>query len=51
MWSRLPAIRAGLFGRGVVGVSAEGFARLAALPELMGDDLAPPRCPSARLSG
>ena len=40
VWSELPAIRAGLFGRGVIGVSAEGFARLAALPELMGDDLA-----------
>jgi Glycosyl transferase family 2 len=40
VWSQLPAIRAGLFGRGVIGVSAEGFARLAALPELMGDDLA-----------
>ena len=40
VWLRLPAIRAGLFGRGVIGVSAEGHARLAALPELMGDDLA-----------
>ncbi|HEX4791821.1 MAG TPA: glycosyltransferase [Actinospica sp.] len=40
VWQLLPAIRAGLFGRGVVGVSREGHARLAALPELMGDDLA-----------
>lgn len=40
VWQRLPVIRAGLFGRGVVGVSREGYARLAALPELMGDDLA-----------
>jgi hypothetical protein len=40
VWSKLPAIRAGMFGRGVIGVSAEGFARLSELPELMGDDLA-----------
>ncbi|HET9168045.1 MAG TPA: glycosyltransferase [Actinospica sp.] len=40
VWQRLPVIRAGLFGRGVIGVSAEGYARLAELPELMGDDLA-----------
>jgi hypothetical protein len=40
VWLRLPVIRAGLFGRGVVGVSAQGHARLTALPELMGDDLA-----------
>jgi glycosyltransferase involved in cell wall biosynthesis len=40
VWLRLPAIRAGLFGRGVVGVSANGYERLTALPELMGDDLA-----------
>jgi hypothetical protein len=40
VWLRLPVIRAGLFGRGVIGVSAQGHARLAELPELMGDDLA-----------
>ncbi|HEX4787564.1 MAG TPA: glycosyltransferase family 2 protein [Actinospica sp.] len=40
VWLRLPVIRAGLFGRGVIGVSALGHARLAELPELMGDDLA-----------
>ncbi|HEV2634814.1 MAG TPA: glycosyltransferase [Actinocrinis sp.] len=40
VWPKLPAVRAGLFGRGVIGVSAKGFARLSALPELMGDDLA-----------
>ena len=40
VWERLPGVRAGLFGRGVIGVSAAGYARLAALPELMGDDLA-----------
>jgi glycosyltransferase involved in cell wall biosynthesis len=40
VWEQLPVIKAGLFGRGVVGVSREGYARLAELPELMGDDLA-----------
>jgi glycosyltransferase involved in cell wall biosynthesis len=40
VWQRLPVIRTGLFGRGVIGVSREGHARLARLPELMGDDLA-----------
>jgi hypothetical protein len=33
-------VRTGLFGRGVIGVSAAGYERLAVLPELMGDDLA-----------
>ena len=40
VWLRLPVIGAGLFGRGVIGVSEAGHARLSALPELMGDDLA-----------
>jgi hypothetical protein len=40
VWLRLPVVRDGLFGRGVIGVSAQGYERLAALPELMGDDLA-----------
>ena len=40
VWHRLPAARAGLFGRGVVGLSEEGFKRLRDLPEVMGDDLA-----------
>jgi glycosyltransferase involved in cell wall biosynthesis len=40
VWHRLPAVRAGLFGRGVVGVSREGYERLRELPEVMGDDLA-----------
>ncbi|WP_042382779.1 glycosyltransferase family 2 protein [Streptacidiphilus melanogenes] len=40
VWLRLPTVRQGLFGRGVVGVSEEGHARLVALPELMADDLA-----------
>lgn len=40
VWTRLRTVRTGLFGRGVIGVSKEGFARIDALPELMGDDLA-----------
>ncbi|MEZ0090334.1 glycosyltransferase [Streptacidiphilus sp. EB129] len=40
VWQRLPAVRAGLFGRGVIAVSEEGQRRLAALPPLMADDLA-----------
>ena len=40
VWEKLPTVRTGLFGRGVIGVSASGYQRLRALPELMGDDLA-----------
>jgi glycosyltransferase involved in cell wall biosynthesis len=40
IWQRLPGVRQGLFGRGVIGVGAEGRRRLAGLPEVMGDDLA-----------
>jgi hypothetical protein len=40
VWSELPAVRSGLFGRGVVGLSQEGHARVAALPPAMSDDLA-----------
>lgn len=40
VWQRLPAVREGLFGRGVVAVSKSGHARIAALPPLMADDLA-----------
>jgi hypothetical protein len=39
-WERLPVVRDGLFGRGVIGVGAAGQHRLATLPEVMGDDLA-----------
>lgn len=39
VWERLPQVRCGLFGRGVVGVSAAGHARIAALPPMMADDL------------
>ncbi|MFE9439000.1 glycosyltransferase [Streptomyces sp. NPDC006602] len=40
VWQRLPAVREGLFGRGVIAVSKAGHARIAALPPLMADDLA-----------
>ncbi|MFK0117956.1 glycosyltransferase [Streptomyces sp. NPDC090994] len=40
VWQRLPAVREGLFGRGVIAVSEAGHARVAALPPLMADDLA-----------
>ncbi|WP_235215290.1 glycosyltransferase [Phaeacidiphilus oryzae] len=40
VWQRLPEVRRGLFGRGVIAVTEAGHARLAALPPLMADDLA-----------
>lgn len=40
VWERLPQVRAGLFGRGAVALSAEGQSRVDALPPLMSDDLA-----------
>ncbi|MFE9257671.1 glycosyltransferase [Streptomyces sp. NPDC006879] len=40
VWQRLPAVREGLFGRGVIAVSEAGHERIAALPPLMADDLA-----------
>ncbi|MEU8266280.1 glycosyltransferase [Sphaerisporangium sp. NPDC049002] len=40
VWSRLPAVREGLFGRGVIAVSEEGNRRIMDLPPVMGDDLA-----------
>jgi glycosyltransferase involved in cell wall biosynthesis len=40
VWTRLPEVRRGLFGRGVLAVSAAGHARVAALPAVMADDLA-----------
>lgn len=40
VWEALPQVRSGLFGRGVVVLSEEAQARVAALPPLMGDDLA-----------
>ena len=40
VWERLPEVRNGLFGRGVIGVDAAGHARVANLPPLLADDLA-----------
>jgi GT2 family glycosyltransferase len=40
VWSRLPQVRAGLFGRGVLAVSAAGHERTRGLPSVMSDDLA-----------
>ncbi|MGW7404167.1 glycosyltransferase [Streptomyces sp. NPDC054833] len=40
VWQQLPAVREGLFGRGVIAVSKAGHDRIAALPPLMADDLA-----------
>ena len=40
VWARLPEVRSGLFGRGVVGLSEAGHARIASLPPLLADDLA-----------
>jgi glycosyltransferase involved in cell wall biosynthesis len=39
IWSRLPEVAAGLFGRGVIGLSEAGYARVASLPPLLADDL------------
>jgi glycosyltransferase involved in cell wall biosynthesis len=40
VWTRLPQVRCGLFGRGVLAVSDAGHRRIAALPPVMADDLA-----------
>ncbi|WP_153454938.1 glycosyltransferase [Streptomyces smaragdinus] len=40
VWQRLPEVREGLFGRGVIALSKAGQARVAALPAVMADDLA-----------
>jgi glycosyltransferase involved in cell wall biosynthesis len=40
VWERLPQVRSGLFGRGVVAVSSAGFDRIRDLPAVMSDDLA-----------
>lgn len=39
VWARLPEVRSGLFGRGVIGLSEAGHARVASLPPLLADDL------------
>ncbi len=40
IWQRLPTVHDGLYGRGVIAVSEAGHARLAAVPQVMNDDLA-----------
>ena len=40
VWTRLPEVRNGMFGRGVIGMSEVGYARVASLPPLHADDLA-----------
>jgi hypothetical protein len=40
VWSRLPEVRSGLFGRGVIAVSEAGHERIASLPPVLADDLA-----------
>ncbi|MCW2945666.1 MAG: glycosyl transferase [Actinoallomurus sp.] len=40
IWTRLPEVRRGLFGRGVIAVGREGHARLERLPGVIADDLA-----------
>ncbi len=39
VWERLPQVRTGLFGRGVIVISAAGHARISLLPQVMSDDL------------
>jgi hypothetical protein len=40
VWTRLPEVRRGLFGRGVIAVNQQGQERVAGLPPVLGDDLA-----------
>lgn len=40
IWTRLPEVRQGLFGRGVVAVSEAGYERITKLPPVIADDLA-----------
>jgi Glycosyl transferase family 2 len=40
VWTRLPAVQGGLFGRGVFAVDETGHERIARLPPLLADDLA-----------
>jgi glycosyltransferase involved in cell wall biosynthesis len=40
VWERLPQVRTGLFGRGVIALSEAGYRRIAALPHFVSDDLA-----------
>src|SRR5215469_2397925 len=40
VWTQLPEVQRGLFGRGVVAVSEAGYARLKQLPPVLAEDLA-----------
>jgi glycosyltransferase involved in cell wall biosynthesis len=40
VWERLPAVRSGLFGRGAIMLSEEGYRRVASLGDFISDDLA-----------
>jgi glycosyltransferase involved in cell wall biosynthesis len=40
VWTRLPEVRQGLWGRGVIAVDESGQERISRLPPLLGDDLA-----------
>jgi hypothetical protein len=40
VWTRLPEVRRGLFGRGVIAIGEQGHARLAGLQPVIADDLA-----------
>jgi glycosyltransferase involved in cell wall biosynthesis len=40
IWERLPQVRSGLFGRGVIVLSETGFRRVSRLPPFISDDLA-----------
>jgi N-acetylglucosaminyldiphosphoundecaprenol N-acetyl-beta-D-mannosaminyltransferase len=39
VWTLLPEVRRGLFGRGVLAVSTAGYERIAELPQVLADDL------------
>jgi Glycosyl transferase family 2 len=40
VWTRLPEVRRGLFGRGVIALTQQGRERVSGLPPVLGDDLA-----------
>lgn len=40
VWERLPNVQSGIFGRGVIALSASGYDRISALPRYLSDDLA-----------
>ena len=40
VWTRLPEVQRGLFGRGLIALSEEGHARISGLQQVMADDLA-----------